>query len=139
MTDSNASVDEQNSTEQTSKSPAKNALEWSVFALSLTLILATLGFLGLQSKQLTGSPPRLEVTLGEPVRAGENVLIPVKVENRGATTAESVEVEVRHGAQTSQFSLGFVPRRGERSGWVSFRAPVRKSALKTRVLGYEQS
>ena len=134
MTDSNSPVDETSKEKPT----GKNALEWSVFAIGLLLLLGTLGFLGREARQSTDSPPRLEAKLGEPVRAGDNVLVPVEVRNVGATTAENVEIEVEHGAQKGSFSLAFVPRRGERSGWVSFQSPVQTAKLQARVVCYEE-
>ncbi|MBW3636319.1 MAG: hypothetical protein KY445_07625 [Armatimonadetes bacterium] len=118
----------------------KNALEWTVFALSLILIIGVLGFLGFEAISGAPTPPRLEVSLGEPLKVGKQMLVPVGVENRGATTAQGVEIEVsRRGRdQTATFSLPHVPRGGQRQGWVVFEAPLQKSELESRVLGYQE-
>lgn len=118
----------------------KNALEWTVFALSLVLVLGVLGFLSYEAISGANTPPRLEISLGEPVKAGKQWLIPVRIENRGATTATSVEIEVsRRGRdEKAGFSLDHVPRGGARQGWVSFDAPLQKSELEARVLGYQE-
>ncbi len=129
--------------DQTTKSEeqgGKNALEWTVFALSLVLFVGVLGFLGFQALSGAPTPPRLEISLGEPLKAGKQMLIPVRVENRGTTTAQGVEIEVsRRGRdQTAAFSLPHVPRGGERQGWVVFDAPLQRSELEARVLGYQE-
>jgi uncharacterized protein (TIGR02588 family) len=117
----------------------KNALEWAVFALSLLLVGAVLSFLGYDALSGRQTPPRIEISLGEPMKAANRVLVPIRVENRGRTTAGGVEIEVtRRGSdETSHFSLSHLPRGGTRHGWVSFEAPLRKSDLDAQVLGYE--
>jgi uncharacterized protein (TIGR02588 family) len=119
----------------------KNRLEWTIFGASLLLVGALFSFLTFEAISSTALPPRLEVSLGEPVKAGESVLVPVTVENRGDTTAASVEVEVkrRNSDETSHFSLPYVPRDGHRKGWVVFDGPLDKRDLKADIVGYEES
>lgn len=118
----------------------KNALEWTVFALSLILIVGVLGFLGFEALSGASTPPRLQISLGEPLKAGKQMLIPVRVENRGATTAAGVEIEVsRRGRdEKAAFVLPHVPRGGQRDGWVAFDAPLNKAELEARITGYQE-
>lgn len=133
-------MNESNESTEKPGSGGKNALEWAVFALSLLLVGAVLGFLGFDALSGRPTPPRLEISLGEPMKAGNRVLVPVNVENRGRTTAGGVEIEVkrRNSDETGHFSLPHLPRGGQRSGWVSFAAPLQKSDLDAQVLGYEE-
>jgi uncharacterized protein (TIGR02588 family) len=119
----------------------KNLLEWTIFGASLLLVGALLSFLGFQAIANDALPPRLEVSLGVPVKAGESVLVPVTVKNQGDTTAAGVEIEVkrRNSDETSHFSLPYVPRDGHRKGWAVFEAPLDKRDLKAAVVGYEES
>jgi uncharacterized protein (TIGR02588 family) len=118
----------------------KNALEWTVFALSLALVMGVLGFLGYEAFSSAPTPPRLEISLGEPLKAGKRMLVPVRVENRGSTTAITVDIEVsRRGRdEKAGFSVAHVPRKTTRNGWVAFDAPLQKNELEARILGYQQ-
>lgn len=128
------------SPQQATPETGKNALEWGVFALSLTLVTAVFGWLIYESFATRSAPPRLEISLGEPVKAGKRVLVPVKVENRGDATAAGVEIEVtRQGSEeTASFSFPHLPRSGAREGWVAFDAPLQKRELSAKILGYEE-
>lgn len=127
-------------TAEEEKKTGKNALEWTVFGLSFLLLTSVFGYLIYQSFHYGAAPPRLEVSLGQPVKAGTRILVPVKVENRGQVTAASVEIEVerRGGKETAHFSLPHLPRGGEREGWVAFDAPLRKEELRAKIVGYEE-
>lgn len=122
----------------------KNALEWTVFGLSLLLVTATFGWLVYQALHLGTAPPRLEISLGAPVKAGTQMLVPVKVENRGDSTAAGVEIEVerrsgKSGAkETASFSFAHLPRSSQREGWVAFEAPLHQDELSAKIVGYEE-
>lgn len=118
----------------------KNALEWTIFGLSLAGLTAVFGWLILSALEHGAAPPRLEISLGQPVKAGARVLVPVKVENRGETTAAGVEIEVerRGGKETAAFSFPHLPRGGARQGWVAFDGPLRREELSAKVVGYEE-
>ncbi|RYG60845.1 hypothetical protein EON80_24365 [bacterium] len=142
MTDKNKSSE--GNTEQGEDSNlvhGKNALEWVVFGASLLLVGSVLAFLTSQAISSSALPPRLEISLGQPINAGERVLVPVTVKNLGDITASGVEVEVKRQKtdETSNFSLPYVPREGHRKGWVEFDAPLKKEELKAGILGYEES
>jgi len=128
---------------QNSDTPAKkNALEWTVFSLSLLLVLGVITSLIWQALSTGDQPARLIVTMGKPLVTREQVRIPLKVANLGDEAANTVEVEVSgelDGKEiTSSLGLEYVPHRAERSGWVSFPGNQLPSGLSARVVGYEQ-
>ena len=122
--------------------PAKNALEWTVFAIGLVLVLATLGFLVRESIVSDGGPPEVVARLGEarPSRGGH--LIPVEVANVGQTTAEDVLVpiflDLEHGSrEEAELNIAFLPRDSKRNGWVSFREDPRRGRLSLGAIAFE--
>ena len=135
----NEAKDRSQTETETKSETGKNALEWAVFGLSSVLVLGFLGWLLFQTLNQNGSPPRLEISLGAPVVKGQRVMVPVKVENRGDETAESVEIEVARAGEkeVANFSFPHVPRHGEREGYVEFDAPLEKSDLEAKILGFE--
>jgi uncharacterized protein (TIGR02588 family) len=122
--------------------PSKNWVEWAVFAIGLTLLLAVAGYLTYTMLTETGSPAQLTVELGEPQLVGENHMVPVTVTNSGETSAENVYVEVTLTGATeplrSTVELAFVPRGSSGDGWVAFPEPPAPDRLRARVLGYEE-
>ncbi|MCA1618959.1 MAG: hypothetical protein LC795_06530 [Acidobacteria bacterium] len=122
----------------------KNWLEWVVFGVGLLLVVSTLAYLVYDGATSAGTPPEVEVTLGDPVEGGAGFLVPVRVVNRGGQTAEGVTVEVvleAGGApepERGEFTLAFLPRGGTREGWVAFRTDPRAGRLTARALGYEK-
>ena len=122
----------------------KNWLEWVVFGVGLVLVVATLSYLVYDGATSAGTPPEIEVLLGEPRRGGPGFLVPVKVVNRGGETAGGVMVEVVLEAAGSpepergEFTVAFLPRGGAREGWVAFRTDPRAGRLTARAVGYEK-
>lgn len=125
------------------KKPQKNWLEWTVFAFSLCLVLSAAALLLYQHFTMTKGPPDPQIVLGE-VRAHDGFFaVPVRVKNRGDTTAESVHIEVELSlpdgkSETADFELPFLPRHAEREGWVTFQQDPRLGKLQPRVLGYQK-
>ena len=122
--------------------PRKNWVEWSVFALSAALILAVVGFLIYETAAIGNAPPDIHLQVGKPeVRTGY-FAVPIEVVNKGDHTAEGVHVEVmlRSGGkeETGDFEIQFLPRRGSREAWVTFKSDPRQGQLEARVLGYEK-
>ena len=119
----------------------KNWLEWTVFAVGLLLVAATLAYLAYDGATLGDAPPSIEVRLGTPERRAQNFIVPVSIVNRGDLTAEGVEVEVvLRGAseERGSFVVAFLPRGATREGWVAFQTDPRDGELKARVVGYEK-
>ncbi|MCA1629691.1 MAG: hypothetical protein LC785_09655 [Acidobacteria bacterium] len=124
------------------KKVKKNRVEWSVFAVSLVLVLGTLGYLVYEGARADKAAPDIGVRLGTPERRTQDFVVPVFVTNSGDETAEGVQIEVvlEGGAEPErgEFTIAFVPRRATREGWVAFRSDPRGARLTPRVLGYEK-
>ena len=120
----------------------KNALEWTVFAASACIVLATLGYLTVSALRAEKTPPDLHVFAGKPGEHKGAHRIPLLVRNTGDATAESVRIEVvlRRGGEEverAELDLAFVPRKSEREGWVTFRENPSCCSVTTRAVSYE--
>ncbi|MCP9492936.1 MAG: hypothetical protein MSG64_00620 [Pyrinomonadaceae bacterium MAG19_C2-C3] len=120
----------------------KNILEWIVFAVSLVLVMGVIGYLSYDAATLGNRPPDIQVLLGVSESRTQGFAIPVTVRNTGEETAEGVRVEVElkldgADAETGELEFPFVPRGGQREGFVAFKHDPNTGRLETRVLGYE--
>jgi len=122
--------------------PAKNTLEWTVFAVGLVLVLATLSFLVRESIVGDAGPPEVIARLGEARPSKGGHLIPVEVANIGQTTAEDVLVPIYLDLpdgrrEEAELNIAFLPRDSKRNGWVSFRADPRRGTLRLGAIAFE--
>ncbi len=125
------------------KKPKKNWLEWSVFALSLLLLLLTMAILVREQLSLGKQPPDPQMELGVPEAHTDYFAVPVKVHNHGDETAEDVHLEVKlilpgGESESGEFDLPYLPRHSVREAWVTFRQDPRKGKLEAHVLGYQK-
>ena len=124
------------------KKVEKNWLEWSVFAVSAALIIGVVAFLIYESATIGNAPPDIQVEIGAPEQRSGYFAVPINATNKGDHTAEGVHVEVvLRGAgeeETGDFEIAFLPRRGSREAWVTFKSDPRAGTLEARVLGYEK-
>jgi uncharacterized protein (TIGR02588 family) len=127
----------------------KHPLEWAVFAVSLVLVIGTLGYLvydavrGSLSAPDPSAPPEIAVRLGKAQRSGAVYAVPVEVHNRGEERAEGVHVEVvleipGRQPERAEFEVAFAPRQSVRHGWVTFTQDPAAGRLMGRALGYEK-
>ena len=121
----------------------KNWLEWAVFALSAALIVAVIGFLIYESAAIGNAPPDIHVQVGVPEPRSGYFAVPITATNNGDHTAEGVHIEVvlrpAGGKEESgEVEIQFLPRRGSREAWVTFKSDPRAGTLEARVLGYEK-
>jgi uncharacterized protein (TIGR02588 family) len=121
----------------------KNALEWTVFAVSIVLILLTVVYL--VRDRASGRPraPEIEVSTGPAVHSAGMWSVPVKVTNRGDETAEQLRVDVsleQDGRETekAELTFAFVPRRSSREAWALFRTDPRAMKISARATSYER-
>lgn len=122
--------------------PAKNWLEWTVFAIGLALVLATLGFLVRESLVTDDGPPEVVARLGAPRPSRGGYLVPVEVSNAGQATAEDVRVPVLlnlpDGArEEAELGIAFLPRGSVRNGWVTFGADPARGSLTVGPIAFE--
>ncbi|PKV62845.1 hypothetical protein [Pontibacter ramchanderi] len=122
----------------------KNALEWTVFAISLVLVLAILAYLGYMAYTSKPSTPDLTVEYFHDPAPHAPQRYRVVVENKGGETAEEVQVELtlqRDGEEVEQaeLSIAFSPKESKREGWVIFRENIRQTdSLAARVVSYKR-
>ena len=120
----------------------KNPLEWTVFGLSAALIAGVISFLLYETATLGDAPPDIQVQIGMPEARTGYFAVPIEVTNKGDHTAEGVHIEVvlKTGdkEETGNFEIQFLPRRGSREAWVTFKSDPREGTLEARVLGYEK-
>lgn len=121
----------------------KNPLEWAVFAVSLVVVLATVGHLVYDAATVRDAKPDLRIELGRPEPRSGGFAVPVTVHNRGDETAEGVRVEVELAIpggepERAELDVTFIPRRSKREGWVTFRSDPSRGRLTGRAMGYEK-
>lgn len=120
----------------------KNRLEWSVFAVGLLLVLATLSYLASETLSARAGPPDIVVRLGQPRELRSGFLVPVEVANAGHESAEDVripltlEMEGRE-PEEAELSFPFVPRDSRREGWVSFRGDPRAGRIVVGAIAFQ--
>jgi uncharacterized protein (TIGR02588 family) len=98
----------------------KNALEWTVFALSGLLIAAMLVVLAREAAGWKNRPPELSVKLGEPAAGENDIAFSVEVTNHGDVAATDVRVELASGGHRGHVTFDFISRHETRRGQVSF-------------------
>lgn len=118
----------------------KNALEWSVFAISLCLIAVCIGVLGYEQVTRTGRPPQITATIQRIDQQPAGFALEILVRNSGDRTAENVQVEVSVGGTTERAEavIAYVPYRSERRAWLVLPSDPRDRRLVVRVLGFEE-
>ena len=122
--------------------PVKNRLEWTVFAVGLVLVLATLGFLILESLVGGEGPPEIVARLGTPRPGAGGFMVPVEVSNLGQGTAEDIRVSVLlegRGPEQEEADLdiAYLPRDSRRSGWVTFPGDLGQGILQVGSIAFE--
>ena len=124
------------------KKVEKNWVEWSVFGVSAVLIVAVIAFLAYESATIGNAPPEIHLQVGAPEQRSGHFAVPIEATNKGDHTAEGVHIEVtlRSGGKEERgdFEIQFLPRRGSREAWVTFKSDPRNGTLEARVLGYEK-
>jgi uncharacterized protein (TIGR02588 family) len=118
----------------------KNALEWSVFAVSLGLIAVCVGVLGYEQLTRTNTPPNVMATPGDVQPRPGGFAVEVIVRNTGDRTAAGVHLSatIRGTDDTAEAVAEYVPYRSTRRLWVTFRSDPRDRAVDVRVLGYQE-
>lgn len=100
----------------------KNALEWTVFALGLALIVALAVYLAQEAIGGRGAKAELKVELGKPEKVEGGYQTRVRVENVGDEATMAVQVKV----DDADLDLDYVPRRSVREGFVVTEKPPKE-------------
>ena len=122
----------------------KNWFEWTVFGLSLILVLAILGYLGYKVYHHSETPPEIVTQVWPSPSENTPNRYQVLVENKGGTSAEEVRVQVsiRRGGQElekAELHIAFVPQESKREGWVVFEhAASQADSVVARVISFEK-
>ena len=121
--------------------PDKNVLEWTVFGVSLVLVVGTFGYLVRESLTAAQGPPEVVIALGEPRNGAGGHMVRVTAENRGGETAEEVRIAVRlrtrEDDEEAVLVVPYLPRDASRSGWVTFRNDPRAGTLRVAGVAYQ--
>ena len=122
----------------------KNGLEWTVFALSLVLVLAILCYLGYQVYvEKEGTPDVFVETRHDPSEHNP-YRYHVTVHNLGQETAETVALEVTvlkagEEVEKAELEIAFVPKESMREGWVNFNQdPALADTVEAHILSYNR-
>ncbi|MCX2740855.1 hypothetical protein [Pontibacter anaerobius] len=122
----------------------KNWLEWSVFALSIVLVLGILVYLAYQAFTHKASTPDLYVQVWSDPSANAPNRYHILLENKGGATAEEVTIElvlVQGGKEVekAQLQIPFAPQESKREGWVNFtNNPIKADTIVSRVVSYKK-
>lgn len=122
----------------------KNALEWTVFGVSLVLVLSILAYLSYQAYMDEPSTPDLVVDYYHDPTASAPQRYRVVVYNKGGETAEEVQVELtiereEKELESAQLNIAFAPKKSKREGWVNFKKePTQADTLVARVVSYKR-
>jgi uncharacterized protein (TIGR02588 family) len=124
------------------KKPQKNAVEWTVFAISACVVALAVGYLVRAAVLHKKTPPALHIATGTAEATHAGYRIEVKVENDGDITAEEVRIEIalRRGdeeVERAELDIIYVPRKSARTGWVIFRNDPRCCEVVSRAMSYD--
>ncbi|ARS37714.1 hypothetical protein [Pontibacter actiniarum] len=130
--------------QETANADKKNWLEWAVFGISLTLVLAILAYLGYMTYVHKPTPPDLVVEVKPDPSAHSPHRYHVLLLNKGGATAEEVLVEVAlmqggKEVEKGQLQIPFAPQDSKKEGWVAFSSkPSQADSVLTRVVSYKK-
>ena len=121
----------------------KNALEWTVFAISALIFVALVGYLAVEATRRGPSGLHIEVTTGSAQRQGDFWAVPVTMSNHGEQTAEQLNIEVAlledgREVEVTEVDLAFLPRRSERHAWALFRNDPRELEIVARAVSFKE-
>lgn len=121
----------------------KNAIEWTVFAISIAIIAVTAWLLLDDAVSMGEKRANLRVEAGKPAQTADGYAVPVVVTNDGDATAEQARIEMvlladGKEVETSELTMAFVPRKSRREGVVIFRHDPACCELVARTVAYEK-
>lgn len=122
----------------------KNALEWSVFAFSLLLVLSILAYLSYKAITHEVSPPDLVLVYTSDPSEHAPYRYHVSIINDGGETAEEVNIELTlekggEELEAAELQVPFSPKGSRREGWIIFKTdPAEADTLVARVISYKR-
>lgn len=122
----------------------KNILEWTVFAISLFLVTAILGYLGYQVYIEKEETPDVFAEVRHDPSDHNPYRYLVSVHNVGGQTAETVTIEVtmrrsEEDVEKAELQIAFVPKESKREGWVNFsKNPALADTVEAHVRSFKK-
>lgn len=122
----------------------KNFLEWTVFTISLLLVLGIILYLSYEVYTEKPSTPDLYVEYKQDPSEHAANRYHITVKNDGGETAEEVHVELsmeKAGAEieVAQLQIPFSPKKSKREGWITFKNdPSKADTIVARVVSYKK-
>lgn len=121
----------------------RTAAEWITFAISIAIVLATVGVVSYLYLTGGGDPPIVAAeALTDQIRQdGETYYLPIAVTNRGGRTAEQVMIESELTAGTeppevSEFTLDFLAGNETATGFAVFASDPAAGELTVDIVSY---
>lgn len=111
-------------------------LEWMAAAFGLVMALALLAILGWAIVHDHDRVPILEAHLEAVTTTPSGHVAQIRVTNRSAQTAASVQIEGKLGDQMASATIDYVPAHSEANAGLIFEGDPR-AGVELRVLGYE--
>lgn len=122
----------------------KNALEWTVFGVSIAVIATIVALLvhGAASSR-DDKRPDLRVTTRAATTHSGGYLVPVVVTNDGDGTAEQARIRIalvsgKAEVETAELVIAFVPRKSRREASVVFHRDPACCEIVARTIAYEK-
>lgn len=125
-------------------SEGKNLLEWTVFTVSLLIVVAVLTYLTF--KTITYQPSPADITVA--LKAKPTSTMPhryhVSISNIGGETAENVVIEFLlmvsdSTLEKAELEMPFVPQSSKREAWINFSTnPATADSIVTRVVSFKK-
>jgi len=133
-----------NEKEHVYKEDEKNLLEWTVFSVSVLLILGILGYLIYQTVVYQPGSPDLDVTYVNDPSPHAPYRYFIRIKNDGQETAEEVQIEMvleldGEEMEVAMLTIPYSPKQSTREGWVIFsKDPSEADTLYARVVSYKK-
>ncbi|MEX2336654.1 MAG: hypothetical protein WD555_05230 [Fulvivirga sp.] len=122
----------------------KNILEWTIFGISLLLVIAVLCFLVYKTVTHQSSPPDVLVTFTPSPSENTPYRYHLTIQNIGGETAEDVLIELvlrerGQAIEKSEVQLPFVPQGSKIESWVNFiNDPALADSVLAKVVSFKR-
>lgn len=121
----------------------KNALEWTVFGVSIGVIATIVALLVHGAANSRDKRPDLRVTTRAATTHSGGYLVPVVVSNDGDGTAEQARIRIalvsgKTEVETAELMIAFVPRKSMREASVVFHHDPACCEIVARTIAYEK-
>lgn len=133
------------SQDQTDRAAATgtSTLEWAVAGFGALLLVAVVGYLGVQALDDRVGPPAITLAAAPALRSGDGWVVKVTVRNDGFTTAAGLGIEgtLMEGEQVVEeagATLDYVPKQSEEKAGLVFSENPARYRLELRARGYAE-